>query len=596
MRGRQPKQSPRPRKQLTQDLIVFIKAKQNANHEIILNLDANEVLGEESQGMAKLMRERGLVDLLDAPELGPDEQLMDTCRRGTNRRIDYTLGTPRVHSSVRRRGALECNDGVTPDHRGLRVDLDPTALFGGNTDDPVAASSRGFTSKNAKKTEACLNHLEKYFEEHEARSRVDKLVEDAPTLTRAQLKRRCEGIDNDVTRAMLSSERKVRPSRTLVREWSPELDKAGRRARRWRARLSGATNNSVSHKALSNIFTRAGLKDEDDDPLWEEEKIRETLKKARAALKEAQKNHEESQDKRLREALLEHEKKAQESDDPKAAQKAAAAVEAIIRKNRAADSRARIKRVMKPSAGGGLQRVGAPKRDEDGNAALDKDGNEVREVLLEIDAMRGATLARSKEHFHQADDAPFAAGSEDTVLYDLIGYAGVSKAAKGVVEGTFLEKRGDDLGALPEAEQVTRELAMPEEIKALGKKIDHEITVEDFVSGFKKWKESTLTSPSGRHLGRCEATVADPGLKKQDPEQEHLRARETNFAEALVKMINLPLRHGFAPKRWRNSVAAMIEKDPGSPRVERLRVTRLFEADCNLSLKLLWGNRVASSR
>jgi hypothetical protein len=85
MRDRQSKQSPHPRKQFIQDLIVFIKARQNANHEIILNLDANEVLGEESQGIAKLMRECGLVDLLDAPELVPDEQLMDTYRRGTNR-------------------------------------------------------------------------------------------------------------------------------------------------------------------------------------------------------------------------------------------------------------------------------------------------------------------------------------------------------------------------------------------------------------------------------------------------------------------------------------------------------------------------------
>jgi hypothetical protein len=142
------------------------------------------------------------------------------------------------------------------------------------------------------------------------------------------------------------------------------------------------------------------LKDEDEDPLWEEEKIWETLKEARTALKEAQKHHKENQDKCLREALLEHEKKAQESDDPKAAQKAAAAVEAIIRKNCTADSYARIKRVMKPSVGGGLKRVDIPKRDEDGNVILDKDGKEVREVLLEIEAIHEALLARNKKHFH----------------------------------------------------------------------------------------------------------------------------------------------------------------------------------------------------
>jgi hypothetical protein len=34
----------------------------------------------------------------------------------------------------------------------MYVDLDAVSLFGGATDDQVAASSKGFTSKNEKKT------------------------------------------------------------------------------------------------------------------------------------------------------------------------------------------------------------------------------------------------------------------------------------------------------------------------------------------------------------------------------------------------------------------------------------------------------------
>jgi hypothetical protein len=40
-------------------------------------------------------------------------------------------------------------------------------------------------------------------------------------------------------------------------------------------------------------------------------------------------------------------------------------------------------------------------------------------------------------------------------------------------------------------EQVIRELAVPEAIKVFGKKIDCKITEADFMSGFRKWKEST---------------------------------------------------------------------------------------------------------
>jgi hypothetical protein len=55
MKDQQFKTAPNPRKQFITDLIVFINQKQSQNHEIILNLDANEALGEESQGIAKLM-------------------------------------------------------------------------------------------------------------------------------------------------------------------------------------------------------------------------------------------------------------------------------------------------------------------------------------------------------------------------------------------------------------------------------------------------------------------------------------------------------------------------------------------------------------
>ena len=48
MQDRQSKQSPNPRQQFINDLIIYVKAKQSLNHDIILSLDANEVIGEES--------------------------------------------------------------------------------------------------------------------------------------------------------------------------------------------------------------------------------------------------------------------------------------------------------------------------------------------------------------------------------------------------------------------------------------------------------------------------------------------------------------------------------------------------------------------
>jgi hypothetical protein len=90
---------------------------------------------------------------------------------------------------MHRFGALEYNDGVVSDHRGLYVDFDPTDLFGGNVHDPTAASTRGFTSKNEKKVAEYLDKLEIYLLEHKVESRVDNLLEVAPRLSRSEIKR-----------------------------------------------------------------------------------------------------------------------------------------------------------------------------------------------------------------------------------------------------------------------------------------------------------------------------------------------------------------------------------------------------------------------
>jgi hypothetical protein len=132
---------------------------------------------------------------------------------------------------------------------------------------------------------------------------------------------------------------------------------------------------------------------------------------------------------------------------------------------------------------------------------------------------------------------------------------------------------------------------MPEEIKVLGKKIDSEISDNDFIDGFKKWK-STSTSPSGQHLGQYKAIVTDPDLQWQVPKKSHLRVWEINFVESLFKPLNIPIRYGFAPKQWCTLIMVMIKKNPGSPQIEHLRVIHLYEADYNLCLKLLWGKQM----
>ena len=57
-------------------------------------------------------------------------------------------------------------------------------------------------------------------------------------------------------------------------------------------------------------------------------------------------------------------------------------------------------------------------------------------------------------------------------------------------------------------------------------------------------------------------------------------------------MCNLPLQYGFAPERWQPAVQMILSKDDGPPKLNRLRNINILEADYNLVLRVVWGQRM----
>ena len=60
----------------------------------------------------------------------------------------------------------------------------------------------------------------------------------------------------------------------------------------------------------------------------------------------------------------------------------------------------------------------------------------------------------------------------------------------------------------------------------------------------------------------------------------------------MTQFLNAIIQKGLTLNRCCNAVNVMIENDPGSPRLTRLRIIHLFKADFNLFLKLQWGSRL----
>eukprot|EP00957_Ditylum_brightwellii_P145517 11079943-Ditylum_brightwellii.AAC.1 len=57
-------------------------------------------------------------------------------------------------------------------------------------------------------------------------------------------------------------------------------------------------------------------------------------------------------------------------------------------------------------------------------------------------------------------------------------------------------------------------------------------------------------------------------------------------------MMSLPFQYGFTPSRWLKAVDVMLEKDPGSPKINHLQIIVIIEAHMNMIMKVIWARHL----
>ena len=83
------------------------------------------------------------------------------------------------------------------------------------------------------------------------------------------------------------------------------------------------------------------------------------------------------------------------------------------------------------------------------------------------------------------------------------------------------------------------------------------------------------SSPSGIHMGHYKAICLSDKLSR-----------------LCARLILTPFVFGFSAKKWKVSLHQMIEKNPGSPNIERLRIIQLLKEDLNIYLKVKVGREM----
>jgi hypothetical protein len=122
---------------------------------------------------------------------------------------------------------------------------------------------------------------------------------------------------------------------------------------------------------------------------------------------------------------------------------------------------------------------------------------------------------------------------------------------------------------------------------AADSEISSRISLHDYTSAIKVWKERTSTSPSGRHLGHYKLLV-----KTFDPE---LKVATGEILQLMVDIMDLASNKGFILERWTKVINVMLYKKPGIYLNNKLRMIHLFEADYNFIIGTIFGRRALYS-
>jgi hypothetical protein len=174
-----------------------------------------------------------------------------------------------------------------------------------------------------------------------------------------------------------------------------------------------------------------------------------------------------------------------------------------------------------------------------------------------------------RKRFYLAEEAPMCSGP----LRGLFGYNSVTPIAKAILEGTYQYP--------PDFDEATKEILQEcalIRIRVPKNSVTTTITPEDWTNHWRRAREETSSSTSGRHFGHYKA-----GLQSQYV--SHLQALQAT----------LVVKRGIVLERWSNGLSVMLEKIFGCSLITKLRSILLMEADFNVTNKVIYGVRMLAN-
>jgi hypothetical protein len=252
-------------------------------------------------------------------------------------------------------------------------------------------------------------------------------------------------------------------------------------------------------------------------------------------------------------------------------------IRAMIQK--AEDLRAvckKIRHIVKPSHFSGIQTVLVPVDNIYPKRAT------VWKTIDDPNQVVSVLQARNKKHFRQATSTPLTTGEFHSIPFD-----GSGPVADAVLEGSY--KSSDPVVQLLLDERVRpANNAHPPIADLLTAVTDR----------LKKWDETTSVSPfSKRYLTQYISLIRiirEPSKNQDAPaapplDAQALATTAKDLLQLHVNLLQLAIQHKHSCTRWQRVANLMLEKDLGIPKIHRLRINHLYEADLNLLIGIYFA-------
>ena len=532
---------PNPRRQFYKDLDRTLALYTEQGDSIILAGDFNTSIGNDPSGLDRLLNKFHLSDTL--------RQLHGSYQCATHSRgsktIDYIFASQDILHAIQR-GAILAFDSIIPsDHRPLFIDINIHSAFHASLPSLLKPPQRSLLSTNTRNCSKYVACLYSSLQSHKVFERIQRLKQ----LTAADLNQAiqlAEAIDRDVTRLMLASEHKLqRPSPT---PFSSELAQACIRVSILKLRYSELKHNKSHTLSIQHLQSRL----QEPLPLPATTISTKTaLRDARQSVREIRRNAVSA-----REAFL---------LDREADKSVSKIIKRIRRAEELKRGYAKLRYLLKPTQSSMVTHLEIPTDNTPPKQATSwtriTDPEQVSQHLFQ----------RNIRHFGAAHGTPFTV----TPLSDDFDWSGRSSCFPSTLAGNPPHYDNPLLDQLLSRLQRRISPAQPT------------ITMHELIRRFRRWKESTTTSPSRRHLGHYKALLPSPNFDLD----EFRTQPEGQILSVHLALLNFCATTGYSLSRWHKIVTMMIPKESNNFKIHRLRVIHLYEADLT-ALFSLWSKKM----